>query len=946
MNKEKILNQSLEEWVIKTREALKIEQNQDREIEGNIFGKDFIIENVSTGFLGRQHVEFKVRKNFFLTGYFTTGDRVIVKQRNNSRSMYGAVINVRSRLMCIDLGKGFDMFTDTAIDFSELKFSIELTPDNKTHSLYLRTLDKFKTNSNISLISGFFEAKSPGTENLSEENKVENLNLFNSELNQVQKEAVEKSVSTKDFFLIIGPPGTGKTTCIAEVLLQSLLKNSKMLICAPSNIAVDNILIKFIKEYKKLPKKYRKKISLHKIVRIGHPAKSSEEIHPFLLESRVNVSDENQIVSDIKKELKETVDSLYGNKKVRNQVPFKERKSRLNDLRRDLRVFEKKSVANIFSTAQVIFSTNASTYKIEKYLSQDSQQLEPLFDLCIIDEAAQSLEVNTFAPLLLSKRFILVGDNKQLGPTIKSTNTEVQSQLNSTLFDRLLFKMRATRSIMLETQYRMNEKICEWPSETFYEGILRPDISITTRELEINSDEPKFGPLVLVDTSGQGYEESEDAAGSKFNEYEANLVLQHINDLLKAGVTADEIGVITPYKAQVNAVKSILSNSENARVEVNTVDGFQGREKECIIFSFVRSNTRGDLGFLVEARRLNVALTRAKSHLYLVGDISTIHNGAKNKLAWLTSLLSHLEIKALSVSLSAEVADFLISDQAPSNHSKSKKSTAIRTVQKAVAKAQEKTPTVRHEKTHRFSSVNEPEVGTFDYQSAVDKFLSSPTLEFQFDPNLTSAERRLIHLYCESLSCSANIEHLTVDNVLCLRKVDQVKAGEVKAVEPSITIANKFDGLRPGPEADATQQSSKQEPFTVNPSLKVSNRSVEGSKKAKKKVKKKNRKQQVSDMDLLDSIIAGNKVCNASECTREIEGMKGYLCVGCNRKHCVYHRHGFKHGCSDEKVESAKNALHSSRPSINPSRRMAQRQVITKKISEMKKNRGKQRKKK
>ncbi|KAG1079387.1 hypothetical protein G6F42_023794 [Rhizopus arrhizus] len=265
------------------------------------------------------------------------------------------------------------------------------------------------------------------------------------------------------------------------------------------------------------------------------------------------------------------------------------------------------------------------------------------FDVVIIDEATQALEAECWIALLKAKKAILAGDHLQLPPTIKTPikmnqpkkakkgGLSTETDLSTTLFDRLLGMYGDKVKRMLMVQYRMHQKIMEFSSKELYDNKLVADKSVASHLLvdlpNVEESENTDVPLVMIDTSdtGLGHEITDDAQEeqSKANELEVELALVHIRALIDDGLEEDQIGVITPYAAQVSKLKRDIREHWPG-IEIGTVDGFQGREKEAILLSLVRSNDTGEVGFLAEKRRLNVAMTRAKRHLCVICDSETL----------------------------------------------------------------------------------------------------------------------------------------------------------------------------------------------------------------------------------------------------------------------------------------------------------------------------------
>jgi ATP-dependent RNA/DNA helicase IGHMBP2 len=291
----------------------------------------------------------------------------------------------------------------------------------------------------------------------------------------------------------------------------------------------------------------------------------------------------------------------------------------VRQLRAELRQLETAITRGLIDGAEVVLATNVG--------AADPLLTERPFDLVVIDEAAQALEAACWIPLQRGRRAVLAGDHCQLPPTIHSDDA-AQGGLAVTLFERLVTSPLGKRTTrMLTVQYRMHAAIMGWSAARFYGDQLTAADSVRSHLLtdlaDVAATEWTSGPLFFVDTAGCGHDESEgDDDGSKSNAGEADLVVRIVTDLLAAGVPAAAIAVVTPYNAQVQLLRLRLGGEQG--LEIGTVDGLQGREKEAVIVSLVRSNDAGDIGFLSELRRLNVALTRARRHLTIIGDSATI----------------------------------------------------------------------------------------------------------------------------------------------------------------------------------------------------------------------------------------------------------------------------------------------------------------------------------
>ena len=282
----------------------------------------------------------------------------------------------------------------------------------------------------------------------------------------------------------------------------------------------------------------------------------------------------------------------------------------------DARVLERKALNSVLERADVVCATLAAL--------EGSVLRSRSWDVALLDEATQALEPLALIAFVKAPLVILAGDPKQLGPTVLSLDAAKQG-LGTSLFERLLKEYGDEVKVLLQEQYRMHEDIMRFPSTEMYGGALRAHPSVARRTLaEVLTpgaavDAP---PLLFLDTAGKGFEEAKaEGTESLWNEGEADLVVARANELLAAGLAPRELAVITPYRAQARALRDRLPDLD---VEVDTVDGFQGREKDAVLLSLVRSNTEQALGFLEDLRRMNVAITRPRRHLFVVGDSATL----------------------------------------------------------------------------------------------------------------------------------------------------------------------------------------------------------------------------------------------------------------------------------------------------------------------------------
>ncbi len=424
-------------------------------------------------------------------------------------------------------------------------------------------------------------------------------------LNASQIEAVRFALAARDVAVIHGPPGTGKTTTVVELIRQALRRGERVLVCAPSNLAVDNLLEKLL-------------AAGEEALRLGHPAR----VLPGLREHTLDLVVEDHPDSRRSRKLAKEAFALF-----RQASKWKRGKPDPNyrrDLRQearsmlaDARKMESEAVEQVLNGARIVCAT---TTGLDPFVLG-----KRTFDLAVLDEACQSTEPAAWLPILRARRLVLAGDHCQLPPTVLSVEAMKQG-FGVSLLERLVRLWGEAVTRRLDVQYRMHEAIMAFSSTEFYDGTLRADDSVKSHRLTdlpgINSEPLTEAPLELIDTAGAGYDEEVEPDGeSRFNEQEAQLVRRKVEAMLAAGVMPEQIGVIAPYSAQVRRLRELLPI---VGLEIDSVDGFQGREKEAIVVSLVRSNSESDIGFLGDVRRTNVALTRARRKLLVIGDSATL----------------------------------------------------------------------------------------------------------------------------------------------------------------------------------------------------------------------------------------------------------------------------------------------------------------------------------
>ena len=470
-------------------------------------------------------------------------------------------------------------------------------------------------------------------------NKEEELEVKNEKLDESQRRAVKRSLEAEDLFLIHGPPGTGKTTALIETIEQHVERDDKVLATADSNVAVDN-MVDFLNE------------GGVSVVRVGHPARVTETLREHTLDHVVQGKQKYKTSQELwenvgeigKKQDKETFPSGkwrrgMDNKKIKKLakkdkgmrgVPPKKIKSmakwielqeKKNKLANKAKRLEQEAVDEVLDSVDVVCATNSTS---------GSELMEKRnFDVAVIDEATQATEPSCLIPMKHANKAIMAGDHKQLPPTILNQEAK-EKGLEETLFERMIEAHGSGIKEMLEKQYRMNTDIMNFSSEEFYGGELEADETVADHKLEITGNpsnerlERVFDPenvAVFLDSKGEWEESSREGSTSKENKKEAKMVEEIVRECMNLGIAPEDIGVISPYDDQVDLLNQKL---DIEGLEIKTVDGFQGRQKDVVVLSFVRSNENGNIGFLKDLRRLNVSITRARKKLIMVGDSTTL----------------------------------------------------------------------------------------------------------------------------------------------------------------------------------------------------------------------------------------------------------------------------------------------------------------------------------
>jgi ATP-dependent RNA/DNA helicase IGHMBP2 len=423
-------------------------------------------------------------------------------------------------------------------------------------------------------------------------------------LNAAQLSAVEFALAARDVALVHGPPGTGKTRTIVEFIRRAVRRGDRVLACGPSNMAVDNMLARLA-------------AAGARVVRLGQPARVLSGLRAYTLDALVDRHEDVRLARKLAKEAFGLFRRAARTTRAKPQPGARrEMREEARALLADARRLEARAVEHIFDTADVVCATSTGL--------DDTLLGARRFGCLVIDEACQSTEAGCWVPIVRADRLVLAGDHRQLPPTVLNDDARRQGFAVS-LFERLA-QIYPESLKALSVQYRMHRDIMAFPSSEFYENALIADPQVADHRLSdlcaAAGDSPWNSPLEFIDTAGAGYDEQTEPEGeSRSNPQEAELACAKARGLVALGLAPADLGIITPYAAQARHIADRLGMDG---VEVDSVDGFQGREKEAIIISLVRSNPRGEIGFLADIRRMNVAMTRARRKLIMIGDSATL----------------------------------------------------------------------------------------------------------------------------------------------------------------------------------------------------------------------------------------------------------------------------------------------------------------------------------
>jgi ATP-dependent RNA/DNA helicase IGHMBP2 len=460
---------------------------------------------------------------------------------------------------------------------------IKLSPDTRTTHIMKTVLKELEKNKHLYKLFEEFHGDLPS------EKKVNNssLTLNNKTLNESQQQAVSAIAQNEDVVIVHGPPGTGKTTTLIEGIVQLVKKGEKVLVSAPSNTAVDNIAKGLIRQNLV-------------VLRVGNMNKVDEEIFSHTPEGKLSNSKQQKEIKQLKIRAEEFRKMALKYKRSFGKAEREQRNllfQEVKNIRNEIKKLREYNEEKLYAEANVILGTPIGLY--------DAGVDHIHFQTLVIDEAGQCIEPLGWCIFPMADKIVLGGDHWQLPPTVLS-NEAARLGFNRSILEVAMKNIGNV--FLLNTQYRMRESIAGFSSNYFYNGLLQTAVHL------INTGKH----ITFIDTAGSGYNEIHGSDGTSLqNEGELGIVTQLLQT---ESLDVNKTAFISPYAGQVAAAKANLP----AVMRISTIDSFQGQEKENIIVSLVRSNDEGDIGFLKDYRRMNVAITRAKEQLFVIGDSATI----------------------------------------------------------------------------------------------------------------------------------------------------------------------------------------------------------------------------------------------------------------------------------------------------------------------------------
>lgn len=588
------------------KKALIAERDEELSRYASLLNEQSIQERIAAGvtlypidYVGERYthfedllLEFRINENQD-PDQFPANGKVHIFNGNNAEKVEGAVQSFKNNLLTVQLSDA-----DLPDWMSGGKIGLNAVPDTRTTDIQLKTLDRIAAGE-LKIAEAFYK-------NGGKQEYAVVAGEFKG-LNESQHEAANHLTASNPFHIVHGPPGTGKTKTLVSAISALVASGKKVLVTTPSNAAVDHITLELAK-------------AGQKPVRLGNSFKTAEAVLPYTLKQLVLNNTLMAVVARLKKEAETVRKKAFKYKRNFGKEEYEERKKlrhELREIRRDIRNIENEISYDCLKSASVITGTFVGV--LDKKLNTTT------FDAVFVDEAGQALEPAIWSVAHFAPKLFLAGDPLQLPPTLFTHEAEKLGLSKSLIEQGIELGLPTT---LLNVQYRMNRKIMHYSNNWFYDSKLNAHETVADAAL----NDEIYEAIEFIDTAGCGYDEKNDAGGGISNPGEVDIVKQRLAEFDLSSVS---FGLISPYRRQVTLMQETFPELSG---NCQTIDSFQGQERDLIVVSLVRSNESGTIGFLSDYRRMNVAMTRAKKKLVIIGDSATIGGDAFYK-----TLLDYIE---------------------------------------------------------------------------------------------------------------------------------------------------------------------------------------------------------------------------------------------------------------------------------------------------------------